>query len=183
MRKLVLVLPTLLVALAWGNLLTNGDFEQPLDVGWQTEYSGVVTIDRDVGYHPDPDYEIRDSLYASGYGRLYQTVDVPGSRLILNFSAKFEIGGGSSTCWPVASIVVGYCDQLGAILGETRFYWHNSYCNWTPSSTLSLIEITDPDWNDYSLDIVNELAQNLPGVDPNAIKKVQVSAYTYTSGG
>ena len=183
MRKLF-VLVAVIVAAGFGQgMLVNGDFEQPIDVGWQLDTAGYVFVNRDVAYHPDGDYELLDSLLYQGRGRVYQIVDVPGPRLLLSFWAKFEIGGGSSTCWPVAGVTVGYYNDLDILLGETRIYHHNEYCTWLPAGNLSLIEVVNPDWSQYSLDIADELAQNLPGVDPQQIRKVGISVFDTTAGG
>jgi hypothetical protein len=182
-KKFVLLAP-LLLAFAFGqNLLTNGDFEQDLSVGWIWSGSGYTAAVRDPGCQPDPDYEVMDSLYAYGFGRLSQTVDAPGTSLILSFQASFAIGAGSSSCWPVASVAVGYLDASDNVLGETRIYLHNSYCTWTPTGTLSLIEVTDTNWTDYTLDIAQELGEHLPGVNPGDISKISVAVWDTTSGG
>jgi hypothetical protein len=183
MRKAVLLLPLLLAFGLSQNLLTNGDFEQELTTGWTQNVYGVVTIDRGTDYQPDPDFEAKDSLYAYGWGKLSQIVDAPGIQLALSFWARFEIGAGSSTCWPVACVTVGYYDAANVLLGETRFYYHNSYCTWVPSSTLSLIEVTNPDWTQYNLDIAQELTQHLPGIAPGQVSRVEIALYDTTSGG
>lgn len=168
------------------NLLTNGEFEQALSVGWNQDVggSGYKTIDRAIDFDPDPDFEARCSLYAgAGYARLSQVVDVPGTNLELDFRGSFAIGAGSSTCWPVASVCVTYRDAGGTYLGETRIYRHNEYCDWANSPTLHLIEVVNPDWQEYSLDVNDEITTNLPGVNPADVGKVEVSLYDYTSGG
>jgi hypothetical protein len=177
---------TCLLAVVLGqNLLTNGDFEQELTVGWTaSQYSGAyVAIDRDASLQPDPDYEARDSLYGYGWAKLAQVVDVPGVTVGLDFWARFEIAGTSTTCWPVACVTVGYLDAASTRLGETRIYYHNSYCTWTPTSTLSLIEVTSPDWTEYELNVADELSQHLPGIDPGAVAKLEVALYDTTAGG
>jgi hypothetical protein len=183
----LLALLPLVAALAIGqNLLVNGDFEQDLTVGWTTTTggSGYGLSTRSTGYDPDPDYEAMDSLYAGAGWRLCsQTVDAPGVMLNLEFWAKFAIGGGSSTCWPVACITVGYLDAADNQLGETRFYYHNSYCTWVPSATLSLHEVTNPDWSQYDMNVADELSANLPGVNPGDVAKIRVGLYNYTAGG
>jgi hypothetical protein len=185
MKALLLV--TTVLGLAFGqNLLVNGDFEQELAVGWvqDTGGYGYKTFGRDTGYQPDPDFEALDSLYSgSGYGKLSQIVDVPGPALHLSFSASFGIGAGSSSCWPVAYVAVGYLDSDGNRLGETRFYYHNSYCTWASTGNLSLIEVTDSLWNQYELDVADELSMHLPGVNPGDVNKVEVALVDTTSGG
>lgn len=181
------VLPIILV-LAFGfgqNLLTNGNFDQPLDVGWtrSTGGSGYVTIARDT-FWPGTGYQAFDSLYSGpGWGKLGQTVDVPGITLMLSFWAKFDAYGTSTTCWPAGCINVGYYDDMSNLLGQTRFYYSNQYCTWTPTSTFSLINITNPDWNRYTLDIAQELSSKLPGINPGAVSKVEVALYDTTAGG
>jgi hypothetical protein len=183
MKKIVLLL-ALTLALGFSqNLLENGDFEQDLSVGWSRDTYGTTYIGRDVGYQPDPDYEALDSLYYYGWSRLYQTVDVPGVTLILDFWAKFEIYGPSSSCWPVASVNLSYLDASNNVLGETRVYCHDQYCTWVPTSTLSLIEVTNPGWNQYTIDVAQELGANLPGVNPGEVSKVTVALSDTTAGG
>ncbi len=168
------------------NLLTNGDFEQELTVGWNQEQggSGTVTFGRDVTYHPDPDYEAQGYLYAGpGWLALRQVVPVTTLSMDLSFWAAFELGGGSSTCWPVASIMVSFLDSSGAVLGETYFYYHNQYCTWAPSDTFHLIEVTNPGWQQYEMNLADELAQNLRGVSRARVRKVGVALYAWTSGG
>jgi len=183
----IAVLLTVLLALAPGqNLLVNGDFEQDLSVGWTVDSGGYGfrTLDRQLDLQPDPDYEVRCSLYSgSGYVRLSQRVEVWHPYLALSFWAKFSIGGGSSTCWPVAYVGIGYFGEEDSLLGETRIYYHNSYCTWTPTSTFSLIEVTNPDWTEYSIDVAEELRTHLPGIDPGDIRAVRVSLADSTAGG
>lgn len=187
MRPKVLSLALVVLGLVSAqNLLVNGGFEQPLSVGWAQTVGGVgtQTVERGTGHHPDPDYEAY--LYqfdGGGWTKLGQMVDVPGSRLAFTFWGKFEYGAGSSTCWPVAAVTLEYCDAGGNLLGESRFYYHNAYCNWTNSGTLHLLDVASPDWQEYSLDIHDEIAANLPGVNPDDVRKVRVSMYGFTSGG
>jgi len=168
------------------NTVVNGDFEQELTVGWNQEQSGsgTVTFGRDVSYHPDPDYEAMGYLYAGpGWLALRQVVDVTTLSMDLSFWASFELGGGSSTCWPVASMLISFLDGTGAVLGETHFYYHNQYCTWTPSDTLHLVEVSNPGWQRYQVNLIEELTQNLPGVNQARVRKVGVALYAWTSGG
>ncbi len=186
MRKLVLIPVLLLAAAAFGQeLLVNGDFEQDLTIGWTRLDSGSGTHDvvRDPGYQPDPDNEVFVYQYDNpGSTTLIQTVDVPCPLLQLSFQACFVESGGSSTCWPAACVSVFYYDATDAVLGESKFYY-STYATWTPSPTLGLHQITTPDWNDYSLNIQEELATNLTGVDPAQVTKVGVALVSYTTGG
>jgi hypothetical protein len=185
MKYTILVLSSLLALGLGQNLLTNGDFEQELTVGWTYADSGVGTHEalRDTLFHPDPDYEAYTYQYDNpGWAVLSQTVDVPGINLLFSFWGKFEEAGGSSSCWPAACFRVCYRDGGGALLGETRYYY-STYADWVPSPTLSLYRVTNPDWTRYDLDVTSELAQNLPGVNPADVARVEVSLWSYTYSG
>ena len=186
--KTELIAPMVLVAVVsvcGSELLTNGDFEQALTTGWTYTDSGYGTklADRAVNYHPDQDYEAQTYKFDNpGWVHLGQNVDVPSPSLELSFWASFEEYGGSSTCWSAACFRVYYRDSTGGLLGETR-YVYSTYADWTPSSTLHLIAVTDSGWTEYALDVKNELADNLPGVDPSRIAEVELALFSYTHSG
>ncbi len=188
-RKGLLMGAALLAALAvpsLAELVTNGDFEQPLTEGWEMIESGagLHNAERDPGYHPDADYEAMVSqISGSGWTKLSQKVDVPNADVRVSFDAKFEYANSSSTCWPVASISIIYSDEDGNELGETRYYHHDAYCTWSSSATLHLVEVADPDWQQYEFDVLAEIEQNLPGVDAGLIRQLDVALYGYTAGG
>ncbi len=187
MRKLIVLLPLVVLASGLGqNLLENPGFELPLENGWVLTQGGAGfrVVERGIYYHPDSDYEayVHHSS-GPGWTRLGQTVDVVGVDLDLSFWAMFELWAGSPSCWPVASVVVGYRDAGGALLGDTRFYYHNAQCTWTSTSTCHLIEVLDPDWREYRLNVADEMRQHLPGVDPGEVWRVEVALYDFTSGG
>lgn len=181
----------LIVALSSGflfgqNLLTNGDFEQDLSNGWtQTQGGGGYhTVMRGTAYHPDSDNEVYTQQYdGSGYTKLYQVVDVTTVDLELSFWAKYALGGGSSVCWPVSSVDVEYYNSGGMLLGDTRFYYHNAYCNWRQAGNRSLYDVADPDWMLYTLNIRQEIDDNLPSINPSEVARIGVALYDYTSGG
>ncbi len=186
MKRLLFLLPALLAATAFGqNLLTNGDFEQELTVGWTFTGSGTGThtADRATTYQADPDYEAMTYQWDNpGDARLGQTVMVPGPLVELEFSASFAESGGVTTCWPAACFSVCYYDAGSTLLGETRYYY-STYADWVPSPTLSLYRVTDPSWAQYNLNVVDELARNLPGVNPGEVAKIDVALYSYTYSG
>lgn len=186
MKQVVLFVALIVTGLLGQELLVNGGFEQSLSTGWVTQQGGVgmVTIDRSTGFHPDSDYEARDSLFdGPGWGRLSQTVTVPCAALNLSFTANMQIVGSSPTCWAVAAVCVEYRNSASVVLGETRFYKHDSYCTWTSTPTLHLIDVTSYNWERYTLNIADELSANLPGVNPTQVAKVTVSLYSYTEDG
>ena len=176
----------LLVGTGTADLLPNGDFEQPLDVGWTDTavYTlGTYSIDRQDTLGQQTGYAARVYKYAPGYASLSQTLTMPGPGVALTFDARLRIGGGSSTCWPVASLWVRYLDADGIELGNTRFYLHNQYATWTSSESVNLIEVKDNGvWQSYSLDIARELADSLPGINPAGVAKLTVDLFAFDNG-
>jgi hypothetical protein len=187
MRTAVILALAVFAGLASANLLVNGDFEQPVDVGWDTlaaNLAGGDTFTRsDTLGQPTPGFAVAVRKYLASFASMNQTVDVPGVNLALTFDARLEIGGGSSTCWPVAAFVVRYRDATGASLGNSKIYLHDQYCTWAPSDTQSLIEITTPGvWTQFRLDIATELSTHLPGIAPASVKKLTVDIYAFDNG-
>lgn len=185
MRKVSGLILILFVLVFGQELLVNGDFEQELTVGWSQIINGSGThyFNRDVSYHPDPDYEALAYQYDNpGWTKLSQIVDVAGPLLELTFSASFAESGGTSTCWPAACFSVCYLNAESLVLGETRYYY-STYANWVSTETFHLIPISDPNWNTYNLNIVEELTYNLPGVNPGEVVKVEVALFAYTHSG
>lgn len=168
--------------------LVNGDFEQPLDVGWTDTVessAGSFAFSREDTFgQPTPGYAAKVYKYLAKYASLRQTVDVPDVDLTLNFDARLKIGGGSSTCWPVASLWVRYQDASGLELGNTRICLSSVYSTWARSDTVSIIEITDTTgaWHNYTLNLRDELTTNLPGINPDNVKKITVDLFAYDNG-
>jgi hypothetical protein len=176
-----------LTGLASANLLVNGDFEQTIDVGWDTvakNFAGGDTYTwSDTLGQPSPGRAVSVRKYLAQYASLRQTVDIDDAHLTLSFDGRLDIGGGSSTCWPVAAFVVRYLDSAGTSMGKSMFYLHDQYCTWVSSDTQSLIDITTPGlWTPFSLNLANELALNLPGIDPAMVKKLTVDLFAYDNG-
>ena len=128
---------------AAGEFLVNGDFEQALDVGWTDTVeneAGLFAFERaDTFGQPTPGFAAKVHKELARYASLRQTVDVPNVDLTLTFDGRFRIGGGSSTCWPVASLWVRYADASGLELGNTRICLSSAYSDWAKSDTVSLI--------------------------------------------
>jgi hypothetical protein len=181
----LMLLTGLAAPLAAQELLTNGDFEQALDVGWKdTVYTLAGTYL----------FERSDTLGATGnaarvnkglasFAALTQQVNVPNHRLLLSFDGRFRIGGGSSTCWPVAALIVRYQNGSGIELGNTKFVLHNEFCTWANSDTAHLVEITAPEeWHFHQLDLARELSDFLPGVNPADVAQVRIEIFAYDNG-
>jgi len=190
MKRLLFVLSLLLLIgtvkpVAAQELLTNGDFEQGLDVGWKDTVRSLAGTFL---------FERSDTMGSAGcaarvmkglasFAALTQQVNVPNHHLLLSFDGRFRIGGGSSTCWPVAAVIVRYQDGSGTELGNTKFVLHNEFCTWANSDTAHLVEITAPgEWHPHQLDIAQEIYDNLPGVNAWNVAQVRVEIYAYDNG-
>ena len=186
MRSAV-ILFTALVGLASANLLVNGDFEQPIGVGWDTVSNNLAGADTvfwvDTLGQPSAGYAVAVRKHLLSYASVQQTVDVSGANFTLTFDGRLQIGGGSSTCWPAAAFVVRYLDSTGASLGNTMLCLHDQYCTWESSDTQSLIDVKTPgEWTPFSLNVASELSAHLPGIDPANVKKLTISLYAYDNG-
>ena len=168
--------------------LVNGDFEQALDVGWYDTAKvevGTYLFERsDTFGQPSPGYAAKAYKMLARYASISQTVDVPNVDLTLTFDARLKIGGGSSTCWPVASVWVRYADSSGLELGNTRICRSSVYSTWTKSESVSVIEIADTTgaWNSYTLNLKPELTNHLLGVSADAVKKITIDLFAYDNG-
>jgi hypothetical protein len=184
LKYIVPILALLLAAAPGQELLVNGDFEQELTTGWVQTMggSGTHTVNRATGYDPDPDYESYCYQYDNpGWVRLSQQVEVPGPALEVSFRVKLERSTETS-CWPASYASICYLSEGGSLLGETRYY-SSSVTPWNPSSTFHPVPVTSSDWNDYSVIVGDELSQNLPGVNPADVRRVEIAFADTTEGG
>jgi hypothetical protein len=170
-----------------GVLMTNGDFEQELSVGWNQMIGSALstdTIDRSTAYNPDPDYEVKVKKYDATHAKLYQTINIPTTDLQFSITANlyaYEYNT-SATYWSAAAVCLRYLDNNDALLGETRIAHKSPHCPWTSSNTVHIItELFPNSWVNYSFNINDELV-NLPGVTLSNIKKIQVALLDTTNG-
>lgn len=160
------------------NLVVNGGFELPFAPDWaQTNTAVNFTIDRGIGYDPDPDYEAHIvQNTGAGWVRLAQEVWIPETNI--EFSASFEFySSATSTAWAGAALVLEYLDAARTRLGETRFGNWTHYCTWVNGPDQHLIGMPADTWMDYSFNIDEEL-ENLPAVDPGRVRFLRVSLLT-----
>uniref|UniRef100_A0A7C6EGE5 Uncharacterized protein n=1 Tax=candidate division WOR-3 bacterium TaxID=2052148 RepID=A0A7C6EGE5_UNCW3 len=166
-----------------GEFIFNGKFEDSLK-HWNTYAHGeTYTITTDKIYEEDPDSEVYVGRLDKRETAIYQTCYIPG--LDLNFSFKVKLYAKSyDTLHPhpaISSIILSYLDVDENIQGETRIFRYAESLYWYPSPVLHLIEISDTNWFNYTLNIADELS-NLPGVNPIDIKKLRVTLYTRSYG-
>jgi len=169
----------------FANLFENGDFEQPLEVAWKdsvNSLAGTFRFERSDTFGGGTGYAAKVYKQLARFASLSQAVPVPGPDLTLTFDARLLIGGGSSTCWPVAAFFVRYLDASGQELGATCYWHHDQYADWQESDTFNLIEVTSFDWDHYELNIAAELRESLPGVNPAAVSFIAADLFAYDNG-
>ncbi len=190
MQKLIVAAACLLLVAGGAvaqNLFTNGDFEQGLEVGWTQDVRTAAGSYRfevsDTFGQPVPGQAAKAYKYLAYHAALVQTVDVPNANLSLDFDGRLIITGGSSTCWPVATIIVSYLDAADAGLGRTLFIVKDQYCNWVESDSVHFYEEQNTGaWKDFHLDIAQELEDHLPAVSAGNVRKIKIELFAYDNG-
>ncbi len=169
-------------------LITNGDFEQDLRIGWVMSLIDPTygdTIDCLSKFDPDPDNELRVKKHHATLAKIHQTVNIPTTDLLFSISAKlyaYEHPSPSPYYWSASAIALRYLDRNYNLLGETRIAYKSPHCPWHNSPTLHIINVNDTlNWHTYSFNINDEL-NNLPGVNQNNIKKIQIALLDTTNG-
>jgi hypothetical protein len=183
MYKYLILLLIIIGFCSAGHLLTNGNFEQQLNVGWSQTIGtqGTAdTIDRLLDIFNNN--IVRVKKYDATHAILYQTVDVPTTDLEFSVLANLYAYEYNSTAtyWAAAAVCLRYLDNNNVLLGESRITSKTLHCPWISSNTLHIINQWLP-WSTYSFNINTELA-NLPGVNPSDIKKIQVALIDTTDG-
>ncbi len=187
MNKYLITLLLIASIVFAGRLVVNGDFEQPLNIGWSSSIglqNTSDTIDRQIYFEPDIDYEVRVKKYDETYAKLCQAIDIPTTDLDFSITAKLYALEYSPTLsyWAAAAVCLRYLDANGNQLGETRIAHMSPHCPWTNTGAIHLIPVTDPNnWYTYNFNINNELT-NLPLVNASNIHKIQIALLDTTNG-
>ena len=167
-----------------GHLLTNGNFEQPLNIGWSQTIGTQGTADTIDRMLDILNNVARVKKYDATHAILCQTVSVPTTDLEFSIAANLYAHEYNSTAtyWAAAAVCLRYLDNNNVLLGETRITYKTPHCPWTQSNTLHIIsEMFQNTWNNYSFNVNAELA-NLTGVNPIDVKKIQVAIIDTTNG-
>jgi len=157
-------------------LCSNGSFEEELAIGWQVtlpDTGSVIT--RDVGLEPDPDFEVlvaKDGV--TGVAGLDQVL--PLHDLDMRFSLRARmLADAGYVSWAAAGVMLTYIDEGGFTLGQTAICAVSRSCPWENGPSFHLIEPWHGDWEAYSFRLADEVAANLPGVDPSAVHTLRIS--------
>jgi hypothetical protein len=170
-------------ALEGAELLTNGDFEQSISTGWTLESSGgEYTLNRDVFFHGDPDYEAQAHKYLTGYASMNQTVDVSNLNLYFSADVRFSNICDDNTYgyYSASAIRIQYQNSEGTTIGETRIFNGTTHCDWVNTGTLHLIPQAGDEWHHIGI-LIDEEIQSIPDLNPDDVKRITTSLYAYNT--
>ena len=160
-----------------GELVINGDIEQPLTEGWSQFIDGAGLISRATTYDEDPDYEVMvRKTTGSGVVQIMQTISIPTTELQFSASVKM-LATATSDAWAGSALRLTYIDYHGFTLGHTSICARGGRCPWNDNDTEHYMEVPDATWRDYTFNLNDELL-NLPGIDPQQIKDIELALYT-----
>jgi len=160
--------------------LANGDFSRPLTQGWATQAENVIG-GHSITATKENGAVVRKEL--CGKATLVQDVLLKTTELRFSTRARFSCQATKPDYYSTASVLLGFLDGDGKQLSETRIYYAAGTPPWKASNTLHLIAVADTGkWQDYSLDLGQELRSNLKGVDATKVKRLRVSLESFCSG-
>jgi len=160
--------------------LTNGDFSKPLAQGWATQTDDII------GEHSVTATQEKGAVVLKemcGNATLVQDIKLTTTNLVFSTRAWFSCQATNPTYYATTSVLLGFLDADGKQLGKTRIYSAAGTPSWKTSNTLHLIAVADTGkWQDYSLNLGEELSTNLKGVDAAKVKRLRVSLESFCSG-
>ncbi len=175
------------VSAAAVELITNGDFEASLDIGWHERVinanDGYWEIARDTiydywGYNGDHDSDYEATVFKGRdtLAELSQTVELPSLDLDFSITCAVEAFADAYVL-SLGAVTVEYEDSAGTPLGGTVIYCAVPFDYIAPdcdTTTTHLYPATIDRWDKYKFNIAQELA-HLSGVNPQAVKKLRVA--------
>jgi hypothetical protein len=155
-----------------GNLITNGDFSQPVDSGWTVSSSGDNGTASTVAVG-EPYGNVSQSF--KGRVSLYQVIPVEDLNLEFSFSGRFHAEADKEGYGALAKVAVAYCDADTNALGQTVFgRAAGSAVLENDETRHSITAKADKAWADYRLNLTKELSANLSGIDPSKVKFLRI---------
>lgn len=160
--------------------LANGDFSKPLSQGWAITANDLVG-EHDITATPKSGAVIVKQM--CGNATLVQDVKLTTTNVVFSTRARLSCQVTKPPYYATASVLLGFLDSDGKQLGETRIYSAAGTPPWKASNTLHLVTVADTGkWQDYSLNLGEELRANLKGVDAAKVKRLRVSLESFCSG-
>ncbi|MCX6844681.1 MAG: hypothetical protein NTX53_20655 [candidate division WOR-3 bacterium] len=167
-------------AIPLNETLTNGDFSKPLAQGWATRADDLLG-EHSITVTPENGAVVRKEM--CGNATLVQDIKLTTTNLVFSTRARFSSQATKPDYYATASVRLGFLDSEGKQLGETRIYNAAGTPPSKASNTLHLIAVADTGkWQDYSLNLGEELRANLKGVDAAKVKRLRVSLESFCSG-
>ncbi|MFO7651077.1 MAG: hypothetical protein R6X13_07060 [bacterium] len=160
--------------------LVNGDFAQPLAVGWQKSArnlvgSNIVAIQKDGG--------VKVQKTMCGHARIEQDVKLAALNTVFSTRVKFASEATRDDYYAYSTVALGYFDKSGKKLGETRWFSTTGTRPWQASNTVRLVPIARRgEWQDVTLNIGDELRKNLAGIVPGKVASLRITLESYGSG-
>jgi hypothetical protein len=160
--------------------LVNGDFSQPLTTGWTKSAKDLVGTNT-VAIQKDGGVKVQKSM--CGHARIEQDVVLPSLATVFSTRAKFSSEATRADYYAYSTLVLGYYDKAGTRLGETRWYSATGSVPWKASSTVHPIPVAKAGaWEDYSINVGEELRTFLKGIVPGKVASVRVTLESFGSG-
>jgi hypothetical protein len=167
-------------AIPLNHTLTNGDFSKPLTQGWATQAKDLVG-EHSITATQENGAVVRKEM--CGNATLVQDVKLKTTELGFSTRARFSCQATKPNYYATASVLLGFLDSDGKQLGATRIYSAAGTPPWKASNTLHLVAVADTgEWQDYNLNLGQELRSNLKGVDATRVKRLRVSLESFCSG-
>jgi hypothetical protein len=137
--------------------------------------SGDIELLKDGGVHLTKEM--------CGHRTLTQNVNLTKTGLVFSTRAKFSAQATKPDYYSYAAAVLTYLDAAGKSLGSTTIGFATAAAGWKNSATAHYIKAAKQDtYADYSLNLSEELASNLKGIDPAKVKRLRVQFTAYCSG-
>lgn len=160
--------------------LANGDFLRPLSQGWVTQTNDLLGEHSITATQENGATVLKEMC---GNATLVQDVKLRTTNIVFSTRSRFSCQATKPDYYATASVLLGFLDSDGKQLGETRIYNAAGAPPWKASNTLHLISVADTGkWQDYSLNLGEELRANLKGVDAAKVKRLRVSLESFCSG-
>lgn len=167
-------------AIPLNETLVNGDFAKPLAQGWASQANDIIGEHSITATQGDGAVVVKEMC---GNAALVQDVKLATTNLVFSTRARFTCQATNPTYYATASVLLGFLDSDGKLLGETRIYSAAGRPPWKASNTLHLVAVADTGkWQDYSLNLGEELGTNLKGVDAAKVKRLRISLESFCSG-
>jgi hypothetical protein len=159
------------------DVLLNGDFEQELNIGWQTssnDYTGSSEITRNQVEKNHYAHLIKDLC---GYAELSQIINL--DNLNQDLSARLNLNATSNRAGynATAAFILSFLDKENKVLAETQIAYSTDQLTNTP------VPYSYPakpaEWKTYTLNLKDELDKHFSKVDVSKIKKLKITLSAY----